>query len=218
MWGVSAARFLAHGARLEACVAFACCLTAAVLLAASLYQRCCYARFMPHTTVAALLQAHGAAAFVCVTGVHMLAGRCGCCLAWRLLRFGRCRGWLLWRSSAGTAAAHDLLRLPWICTLATPCLCMPCRAFQPMLSPPTPCSFAATAATCFASASSVWCTTPASSRQAAVPGLQAWQRVSSGCCVSALVHAIVCRACVLASSACSAASLQTLNKFRPSRA
>lgn len=169
MWGVSAARFLAHGARLEACVALACCLTAAILLAASLYRRCCYARFMPHTTAAALLQAHGAAAFVCVTGVHMLAGRCGCCLAWSLLLFGRCWGWLLWRSGAGTAAAHDLLLLPWVCNLATlPLHALP--AFWPILSTPPRCFCAATAATCFASASSVWCTTPASSRQGAVCG------------------------------------------------
>lgn len=137
MWGVSAARFLAHGAGLEACVALACCLTAAILLAASLYRRCCYARFMPHTTAAALLQAHGAAAFVCVTGVHMLAGRCGCCLAWSLLLFGRCWGWLLWRSGAGTAAAHDLLLLPWVCNLATlPLHALPCLLAH-LINPPS---------------------------------------------------------------------------------
>ncbi|PRW21023.1 hypothetical protein C2E21_8449 [Chlorella sorokiniana] len=74
MWGTAALRFTTYGAPLEALACLACGLTSALLLGASLCRRCCYARFMQHATTVALLQAHAAAAYICVTGVHMLAG------------------------------------------------------------------------------------------------------------------------------------------------
>lgn len=76
MWAACVARFSTHeGARAEALVALACCVSSAALLAASLCRRCCYVRYMRQTTTVALLQAHAAAAFICLTGQQMLAGR-----------------------------------------------------------------------------------------------------------------------------------------------
>lgn len=78
MWAACVMRFSTHGAPAQAMVAMACCLTSALMLGTSLWRRCCYVRYMRQTTAVALLQAHAAAAFICLTGQQMLAGRCAC--------------------------------------------------------------------------------------------------------------------------------------------
>lgn len=75
MWAAAGTKLAARGYTLHAALAASCSLNAAALLVYSCWRRCCYTRRAAWLTAVALLQSHGAAASVCISGFMIMAGR-----------------------------------------------------------------------------------------------------------------------------------------------
>jgi hypothetical protein len=99
-WGASGLRLAMHSLRAEALLATSCCLVYTALLAASCWRRGAYLRHARYLTAAALVQSHGAAAYISATGYSMMAGRCvwGACM-------GRVCWGLVWGGLRGVVGA-----------------------------------------------------------------------------------------------------------------